>query len=105
MTNKIPPENCMGCKLQVIGELGFLCEATLRYLQSADMNGRPSFCPYEIAEQASRNCANCHNLELIEGKTIYAWCPKNKWAFENFKADTRHSCCASWRDNNEFVHI
>lgn len=90
------PECCGKCVYWRIEEQDTVCSITEK---PVPYSGKlPDFCPYVLEEIKLKSCDNCLKLETINGKTIYAWCPVNKWAYESFEADTRHACCRKWEE-------
>ena len=98
------PKNCGKCDYSSVDRLlGICCAITSKPILLEELDGpRPEFCPYEVAKKELRNCSNCSVIEKFEegNHNIYAWCPLNKWAFERGLANSEHSCCTDWRDDN-----
>lgn len=89
------PECCGKCEHWRIEDTDIICELTKKSVSYKDK--LPKFCPYVLEQIKIKKCSNCGNLDVINGKNVYAWCPINKLAFEPFMADTRHACCHKWR--------
>ena len=98
------PKSCNKCDYCRIDDIfGLYCSVVERWLPERYDN-RPPFCPYEIAKKELNRCSNCSALEGVNGKTIYAWCPIHKWAFERGVANSEHSCCTDWRDDTFMLY-